>query len=483
MNDVYINPLTTRYASDEMKHIFSPDSKFSTWRRLWIALAEAEKELGINITDEQIAEMKEHICDIDYDTARQREKEVRHDVMAHIYTYGLACPKARPIIHLGATSCYVGDNTDVILQRNALMRIRKLLLTAISELADFADKYKDLPTLAYTHFQAAQPTTVGKRAALWLQDLMMDLEQLDFAVSNMKLLGCRGTTGTGASFLELFDGDADKVHKLEKLICDKMGFEKTYSVSGQTYSRKADYFVLSVLSGIAQSTQKFSGDIRLLSHLKEFDEPFEAGQVGSSAMAYKRNPMRSERISSLSRFVIAECMNPAMTAGTQWLERSLDDSANRRISIPEAFLATDGILQLYINIVSGLRVYPEVIKKNLNEELPFMATENILMHCVKNGGDRQLLHEAIRSHSVAAGLAVKQEGKSNDLLDRIAKDPEFGLTRADIDKIISESCFTGIAKQQTEDYLREVRAVLAANREFLDKNIDVAINVSVYGRS
>ena len=477
MNDVYINPLTTRYASDEMKHIFSPDSKFSTWRKLWVALAQAEQELGINITDEQIAQMQEHIYDIDYDVAKAREKEVRHDVMAHIYAYGLVCPKAKPIIHLGATSCYVGDNTDVILQRKALMRIRGLLLTAISALADFADRYKALPTLAYTHFQAAQPTTVGKRAALWLQDLMMDLEHLDFVLSNMKLLGCRGTTGTGASFLELFDGDADKVLKLEELICSKLGFEKTYSVSGQTYSRKADYFILSVLSSIAQSAQKFSGDIRLLSHLKEVDEPFEAGQVGSSAMAYKRNPMRSERISSLARFVIAECMNPAMTAGTQWLERTLDDSANRRISIPEAFLATDGILQLYINIISGLRVYPEVIKKNLNEELPFMATENILMHCVKAGGDRQLLHEAIRSHSVAAGLAIKQEGRSNDLLDRIAADPEFNLSRADIDRIISESCFTGIAQQQTEVYLAEVREVLEANKEFISNDMNVSINV------
>mgnify|MGYP000127367290 CR=1 FL=1 len=475
--DVYTSPLSERYASKEMQYIFSQDMKFRTWRKLWIALAETEKELGLAITQEQIDELKAHADDINYDVAKAREKEVRHDVMSHVYAYGVQCPKAKGIIHLGATSCYVGDNTDIIIMTEALKLVKKKLVNVIAELASFADKYKAQPTLAFTHFQPAQPTTVGKRAALWMQDLMMDLEQLDFAVSNMKLLGCRGTTGTGASFLELFDGDADKVRRLEKLICDKMGFEKTYSVSGQTYSRKADYFILSVLSGIAQSAQKFSGDIRLLSHLKEFDEPFEAGQVGSSAMAYKRNPMRSERISSLSRFVIAECINPAMTAGTQWLERSLDDSANRRISIPEAFLATDGILQLYINIVSGLRVYPEVIKKNLNEELPFMATENILMHCVKNGGDRQLLHEAIRSHSVAAGLAVKQEGKSNDLLDRIANDPEFGLTRADIDKIISESCFTGIATQQTEDYLREVRAVLAANREFLDKNIDVSINV------
>lgn len=477
MHDIYENPLCKRYASREMQEIFSDDRKFSTWRRLWIALAESEKELGIEISDEQIDEMKAHINDIDYDVAGKREREVRHDVMAHIYTFGQVCPNAKPIIHLGATSCYVGDNTDVIIQRDALLRIRTLLLGAVSALADFAEKYKDLETLAYTHFQAAQPTTVGKRATLWMQDLMLDLEHLDFVLGNLKLLGCRGTTGTGASFLELFDGDGEKVKRLEKRIAEKLGFKSAYAVSGQTYTRKADYFTLSVLSGIAQSAQKFSGDIRLLSHLKEVDEPFESGQVGSSAMAYKRNPMRSERMSSLARFVIADAVNPAMTAGTQWLERTLDDSANRRISIPEAFLAVDGILSLYINIVKGMTVYPNVIKKHLDEELPFMATENILMYCVKKGGDRQTLHEAIRRHSVDAGKNVKLFGAENDLLDRIASDPIFGLTRDEIDKVIGESRFTGIAKEQTEDYIKTVRAVLAENSEVLKNNINTEINV------
>ena len=477
MHEIYENPLCKRYASREMQEIFSDNRKFSTWRRLWVALAESEKELGIDITDEQIAEMKAHIDDIDYEVAEKREHEVRHDVMSHIYAFGIACPKAKPIIHLGATSCYVGDNTDVIIQRDALRRIRVLLLGAISALADFAEKYKDLETLAYTHFQAAQPTTLGKRACLWMQDLMLDLEHLDFVLGNMKLLGCRGTTGTGASFLELFEGDAEKVRQLEKKIAARLGFENVYAVSGQTYTRKADYFLLSVLSGIAQSAQKFSGDIRLLSHLKEVDEPFESGQVGSSAMAYKRNPMRSERVSSLSRFVIADAVNPAMTAGTQWLERTLDDSAGRRISIPEAFLATDGILSLYINIVSGLTVYPKVMEKHMREELPFMATENILMYCVKNGGDRQTLHEAIRRHSVDAGKAVKLMGETNDLLDRIAADPIFGLTRAEIDKIISESRLTGIAKEQTEAYVKEVRKVLSENSESLKNKVNTQINV------
>lgn len=476
MHDTYENPLCRRYAGREMQEIFSDDRKFSTWRRLWVALAESEKELGLDITDEQIAEMKAHIGDIDYAVADRREKEVRHDVMAHIYAYGAVCPEAKPIIHLGATSCYVGDNTDIILQREALLRIRTLLLNAIQSLADFAEKYKDLETLAYTHFQAAQPTTVGKRATLWMQDLMMDLEHLDFVLGNLKLLGCRGTTGTGASFLELFGGDREKVKLLEKKIAEKMGFDSTYAVSGQTYTRKVDYFTLSVLSGIAQSAQKFSGDVRLLSHLKEFDEPFEAGQVGSSAMAYKRNPMRSERISSLARFVIADTMNPAMTAGTQWLERTLDDSANRRISIPEAFLATDGILTLYINVIRGITVYPRVIAKHLREELPFMATENILMYCVKKGGDRQTLHEAIRRHAVAAGKAVKQDGADNDLLCRIAADPIFGLDRAAIDAIINESVFTGCAARQTEDYIAEVRRVLSENRASLG-TVDAGINV------
>ena len=477
MSEIYENPLCKRYAGREMQEIFSDDRKFSTWRRLWLALAESEQQLGLDITDEQLDEMRAHLYDIDYATATAREREVRHDVMAHIYTFGLACPKAKPIIHLGATSCFVGDNTDVILQRDALLRIRRLLLSAIAALADFAEKYKAQPALAYTHFQAAQPTTMGKRATLWMQDLVMDLGHLDFALSRLKLLGCRGTTGTAASFLELFDGDTDKVRRLEALIAEKLGFDAVYAVSGQTYTRKADYFTLSVLSGIAQSAMKFSGDIRLLSHLKAVDEPFESGQVGSSAMAYKRNPMRSERMTSLARYVIADAMNPAMTAGTQWLERSLDDSANRRISIPEAFLATDGILALYINVISGLKVYPKVLEKQLNEELPFMATEDILMYCVKNGGDRQTLHEAIRRHSVAAGLAVKEQGADNDLLARIAADPAFNITRGEIDRLLRTDNFTGMATEQTEDYLKTVRALLRENAAFLGERERGNINV------
>lgn len=460
-----------------MQKIFSDDRKFSTWRKLWVALAEAEKELGLPITDEQIAEMRAHLYDIDYETAAKREAEVRHDVMAHIYTYGLACPKAKPIIHLGATSCYVGDNTDVILSRDALLLIRKKLLSAIDALVTLADTYRDTPTLAYTHFQAAQPTTFGKRVTLWIQDLVLDLEHLDFVTDHLKLLGCRGTTGTGASFLELFDGDAEKVEALERKIVEKLGFSAAYDVSGQTYTRKADYFVLSVLSGIAQSAWKFSGDIRLLSHLKEVDEPFEAGQVGSSAMAYKRNPMRSERISSLSRFVVSEAMNPAITAGVQWLERTLDDSANRRITLPEAFLATDGILTLYTNIARGMRVYPKVMEKHLAEELPFMATENILMFCVRRGGDRQVLHEAIRKHSVAAGLAVKEEGADNDLLDRIAADPVFGLSRTEIDRILAECDLTGLAKRQTAEYIGKIRKFLEENKSAFDPAATAEVNV------
>ena len=477
MHEIYENPLCRRYAGREMQEIFSDDRKFSTWRRLWLALAESEKELGLDISDEQLDEMRAHIYDIDYAAAAQREREVRHDVMAHIYTFGLACPKAKPIIHLGATSCFVGDNTDVIIQRDALLRIRRLLLSAIAALADFAEKYKSQPTLAYTHFQAAQPTTVGKRAALWMQDLVMDLEHLDFVLGNLKLLGCRGTTGTAASFLELFDGDRDKVRQLEKLIAQKMGFDAVYAVSGQTYTRKADYFTLSVLSGIAQSAMKFSGDIRLMSHLKAVDEPFEAGQVGSSAMAYKRNPMRSERMTSLARYVIADALNPAMTAGTQWLERTLADSATRRISIPEAFLAVDGILTLYINVISGLKVYPKVLEKQLREELPFMATEDILMYCVKKGGDRQTLHEAIRQHAVDAGRAVKEQGADNDLLERIAADPVFGITREEIDELLRTDSFTGMAAEQTEDYLRDVRRLLDDNSSFLGEREKGTINV------
>lgn len=474
MSDRYENPLCKRYASREMQHIFSDDMKFSTWRRLWIALAESEKELGLSITDEQINEMKQHITDIDYETAAKREKEVRHDVMAHIYTFGLACPKARPIIHLGATSCYVGDNTDIIQQKAALTLIRQKLLTAICALADFAEKHKGLNCLAYTHFQAAQPTTLGKRSTLWLQDLMMDLEHIDFVLGNLKLLGCRGTTGTGASFLELFDGDHEKVKKLEALIAAKMGFDCTYAVSGQTYTRKVDYFTLSALSGIAQSAHKFSNDIRLMSHLKEVDEPFEAGQVGSSAMAYKRNPMRSERIASLARYVIADAMNPAMTASEQWFERTLDDSANRRISIPEAFLAVDGILTLVINIVKGMTVYPGMINRHLMDELPFIATENILMYSVKKGGDRQTLHEAIRRHSVAAAKAIKESGADNDLIDRIAADPVFGITKDEILKIIDEGGFTGRAKEQTEEYVAAVREAI---KSYEIGEVDAVVNV------
>ncbi len=460
--DQYVSPLCERYASTEMKHIFSPDFKFSTWRKLWIALAESEKELGINITQEQIDEMSAHIYDIDYEYAKEREKEVRHDVMAHVLTFGNQCPTAKPIIHLGATSCYVGDNTDIIQMKNGLIQVRKLLLATIKDVSEFALKYKDLPTLAYTHFQAAQPTTVGKRATLWLADLMSDLSNLNFQLGNLKLLGCKGTTGTAASFLELFKGDYEKVKELDKKIAHKMGFEATYAVSGQTYSRKVDYLVLSVLCSIAQSATKFSNDIRLLSHLKEVDEPFESKQIGSSAMAYKRNPMRSERIASLSRYVISDTMNPAITAATQWFERTLDDSANRRISIPEAFLAIDAILNIYINVISGLKVYPKIIEKHLNAEIPFMATENILMYCVNNkGGDRQALHEAIRKHSVEAARIVKEEGGDNNLLDKILEDPAFDITKEELDKIVDVKQFIGCAPMQTEDYIKVIKTILS----------------------
>ena len=463
--DSYVSPLCERYAGERMKHIFSPDFKFTTWRKLWIALAEAEKELGIDITDEQIAEMKAHVNDIDYAYAAAREKEVRHDVMAHVLTFGKACPKAKPIIHLGATSCYVGDNTDIIQMKEGLLQIRSLLLTAIKSVADFAERYKDLPTLAYTHYQPAQPTTVGKRASLWLHDLVLDFKDLEYRLSELKLLGCKGTTGTAASFMELFGGDRTKVKKLDALIAEKMGFDSTYPVSGQTYSRKVDYNVLTVLCSIAQSATKFSNDIRLLSNLKEVEEPFESKQIGSSAMAYKRNPMRSERMASLSRYVITDSLNPAVTAATQWFERTLDDSANKRIAVPEAFLAVDAVLSLYINVISGLKLYPKIIERNLNRELPFMATENILMYCVKEkGGDRQELHEAIRRHSVAAAAVVKEQGGENDLLDRILGDPVFKLTKEELDAIMDVRQFVGCAAQQTEEFIREVvRPLLAAN--------------------
>ena len=475
-NSIYVNPLCTRYASREMQEIFSNDTKFRTWRRLWIALAESEMELGLPITQAQIDEMRQNIDAIDYDKAAAYEHEFRHDVMAHVHTFGDVCPSAKGIIHLGATSCYVGDNTDIILMHRGLTRIREMLLTAIEAVAAFADEHKALPSLAYTHFQAAQPTTIGKRATLWLQDLVSDLEQVEFQLSNLKLLGCKGTTGTGASFMELFSGDTEKVKDLERRIAQKMGFSACVPVSGQTYSRKTDYNVLSALCGIAQSAAKFSNDIRLLSHLKEFDEPFASGQIGSSAMAYKRNPMRSERIASLSRYIMVDVLNPAITASAQWFERTLDDSANKRISVPEAFLATDAVLSLYINVITGGTVYPNVIKKHLNEELPFMATENILMYCVKKGGDRQQLHEAIRQHSVDTAKQIKLHGGDNDLLERIIADERFGLTREEVEQILSEGGFTGMAQQQTESYLAEVVRPLLDKYKDTDR-VSVAIQI------
>ncbi len=476
MNDVYESPLNSRYASKEMKQIFSPDRKFQTWRKLWIALAESERQLGLPISQQQIDELKAHITDIDYEKAAAYEHEVRHDVMAHVKTYGDCCPTARGIIHLGATSCYVGDNTDIILMRDALLRIRRQLLCCLDALASFATKNREVATLAYTHFQAAQPTTVGKRATLWMEDLRTDLENLDFRLASLRLLGCKGTTGTAASFLELFEGDHEKVKQLEALIAEKMGFSACSPVSGQTYSRKTDYYVLSVLSGIAQSASKFAHDIRLLSHMKEFDEPFESGQIGSSAMAYKRNPMRSERICSLARFVLCDTMNPAITAATQWLERTLDDSANKRLSVPEAFLATDAILTLYANVIRGGTVYPNVMRRHLEEELPFMVTENILMYCVKKGGDRQQLHEAIRRHSVDTAKQIKLCGAANDLFARILADPLFDLTEPQLQALADPSLLTGRAKEQTEEYLRDyITPLLDANRDSL--GMDATVNV------
>ena len=456
MHDRYQNPLCARYAGTEMQQIFSDDRKFSTWRRLWLALAESEQALGIPITSEQLDEMRAHLEDIDYAMAADFEKKRRHDVMAHVHTFAACCPAAAPIIHLGATSCYVGDNTDVINMRDGLLLVRKKLLGVMASLAAFAEANRAVPTLAYTHFQAAQPTTVGKRACLWLQDLEMDLRQLDFELSQLKLLGCKGTTGTAASFLTLFEGDEDKVRRLEAMIAEKMGFTRCVTVSGQTYTRKMDFSVLQVLCGIAQSASKFAGDIRLLSHLKEVEEPFESGQIGSSAMAYKRNPMRSERIASLSRYVICDLQNTAVTAASQWLERTLDDSANRRIAIPEAFLAIDGVLNLYGNVIGGLRTFPAVMEKHLREELPFMASENILMYCVKEkNGDRQQLHEHIRQHSIAAAEQVKLYGRPNDLLDRILADPAFGLTQEELDTVADPSAFTGMAAQQVDAFLKD----------------------------
>ena len=474
--DRYVSPLSERYASKEMQYIFSPDMKFRTWRKLWIALAETERELGLNITQEQIDEMKAHADDINYDVAKERERQVRHDVMSHVYAFGVQCPKAKGIIHLGATSCYVGDNTDIIIMTEALKLVRKKLVNVIAELSKFAAQYKDQPTLAFTHFQPAQPTTVGKRATLWTQEFLMDLEDLEYVLSTMKLLGSKGTTGTQASFLELFDGDQETIDKIDPMIAEKMGFRSCYPVSGQTYSRKVDTRVLNILAGIAASAHKMSNDIRLLQHLKEVEEPFEKSQIGSSAMAYKRNPMRSERIASLSRYVMIDALNPAITSATQWFERTLDDSANKRLSVPEGFLAIDGILDLCLNVVDGLVVYPKVIEKRLMSELPFMATENIMMDAVKAGGDRQELHERIRELSMDAGKNVKVEGKDNNLLELIAADPAFNLTLEDLQKSMDPSRYTGRAKEQTEAFIANVvQPVLDAHKDLL--GVKVEINV------
>lgn len=475
MKDTYESPLNSRYASKEMQAIFSPDKKFRTWRRLWIALAESEQELGLPITDEQIAELKAHADDINYEVAEAREAEVRHDVMSHVYAYGEQCPKAKPIIHLGATSCYVGDNTDVIIMHEALELVKKKLVNLMSVLCDFAMEYKDMPTMGYTHFQPAQLTTVGKRATLWLQDLLMDLEAVEEQLAKKKLLGSKGTTGTQASFLELFSGDHEKCKQLDMKIAEKMGYPKCFSVSGQTYPRKLDSQILGVLSGIAQSAHKFSNDIRLLQNLKEIEEPFEKGQIGSSAMAYKRNPMRSERIASLSRYVLSVVTSPMMTASEQWFERTLDDSANKRICVPEAFLAVDAILNIYINVAQGLVVYPKVIEAHIQKELPFMATENILMDAVLRGGDRQELHEKIRVHSMEAGKQVKVYGLENDLIDRIVADPAFGLTKEAAAQILDARKYTGRALQQTEEFVGEVRDILQKHQDLMGVTVELKV--------
>ena len=474
--DVYESPLSARYADKEMKYLFSPDMKFRTWRKLWIALAEAEMELGLPVTQEQVDELKAHAEDINYEVAQEREKVVRHDVMSHVYAYGQQCPGAAGIIHLGATSCYVGDNTDVIIMTEALQLIRNKLVGVIRVLSHFAQAYKDLPTLAFTHFQPAQPTTVGKRATLWIQDLLMDLEDVEYQLSKAKLLGCKGTTGTQASFLELFEGDHQKCRQLDEKIAQKMGYDKCFPVSGQTYSRKLDSQMLNLLSGIAQSAAKFSNDIRLLQHLKEVEEPFEKGQIGSSAMAYKRNPMRSERITSLARYVMCDSLNPMFTSATQWFERTLDDSANKRISVAEGFLAVDSILNIMLNVCDGLVVYPKVIAQRLNRELPFMATENIMMQAVKKGGNRQQLHERLREHSMAAAKVVKEEGKENDLIDRIANDPAFQLTREEIEKVLVPSNFVGRSVHQVEEFIADyVQPIRDANKDVLNEKAQLSV--------
>ena len=474
--DRYTSPLSERYASKEMQYIFSQDMKFKTWRKLWIALAETEKELGLPITQEQIDELKAHAEDINYDVAKERERLVRHDVMSHVYAYGVQCPKAKGIIHLGATSCYVGDNTDIIVMTEALKLVKKKLVNVLAELAKFADEYKNQPTLAFTHFQPAQPTTVGKRATLWMQEFCLDLEDLEYVLGSMKLLGSKGTTGTQASFLELFDGDQETIDKIDPMIAKKMGFKECYPVSGQTYSRKVDTRVINVLAGIAASAHKFSNDIRLLQHLKEVEEPFEKTQIGSSAMAYKRNPMRSERIASLSRYVMVDALNPAITSATQWFERTLDDSANKRLSVPEGFLAIDGILDLCLNVVDGLVVYPKVIEKHMMAELPFMATENIMMDAVKAGGDRQELHERIRVLSMEAGKHVKEEGKENNLLELIAADPAFNMTLEELQKSMEPSRYVGRAPRQVDNFLKNVvNPILEENKELLGVKAEILV--------
>ncbi|MEI2988754.1 MAG: adenylosuccinate lyase [Oscillospiraceae bacterium] len=470
----YESPFCTRYASEEMQYIFSADKKFTTWRRLWVALARAEMKLGLPVTEAQVKQLEENIDNIDYDMAAAREKEVRHDVMAHVYTYGQACPDAKGIIHLGATSCYVGDNTDVIIMRDALQVIRRKLINVIAQLSDFAMKYKDMPALAYTHLQPAQLTTVGKRATLWTNELLMDLKEIERRISDLQLLGSKGTTGTQASFMELFEGDTDKIKQLEKMIAEEMGFESCVPVSGQTYSRKVDSFVVNALAGIAQSCSKFSNDMRILQSFKEMEEPFEKSQIGSSAMAYKRNPMRSERITSISRYLMVDVLNPAFTAGTQWFERTLDDSANKRISVAEAFLAADAILNIMINVTSGMVVYPKIVRKRVMAELPFMATENIMMDAVKKGGDRQALHEKIRQYSMEAGKKVKEEGLENDLCERILADPMFMITKEEMDAIMAPENFTGRSTQQVEEFVSElVQPILEANKDILNETFEM----------
>ena len=472
----YISPFSTRYASDEMQFLFSDDKKFRTWRRLWIALAKAEQRQGLDITDEQIAELEAHKDDVNYEEAAAREKLVRHDVMSHVYAYGLQCPHAKGIIHLGATSCYVGDNTDIIIMRDALQLVRKKLIGVLANLAAFAKQYKDMPCLAYTHCQPAQLTTVGKRATLWMNELYMDLCEIDHQISELALRGVKGTTGTQASFMELFGGDSAKVKAVEADVCAQMGFTKVVPVCGQTYSRKVDYNVLSVLGGLAQSAMKMATDIRLLANFKEMEEPFEENQIGSSAMPYKRNPMRCERVCALARYLMVDILNPAFTAGTQWFERTLDDSANKRIAVAEAFLAADSILNILLNVCDGLVVYPKVIRSRVMAELPFMAAENIMMSAVKKGGDRQELHEKLRQHSIAAAAQVKEEGKPNDLIDRVVNDASFGLTHADIDGVLVPEHFTGRSAQQVEEFLNEViRPVLAAHPEAAGQHAELNV--------